>query len=1011
VSKAEHRTPFRLLFAVVALALCALGFGVASATAEAPAVTAPVVSDVSYATAHVEGEVDPNGEGTEWFVEVSTNGTDWERTNVGGFIEGTGLQSVEGELEGLKPGTNYEARLSAMNYTEFVVVSSPEPNPKFTTKPLPAPTVSIDPVTTFTGTTATFKGKIDTNSPAGEPAAADVDWHFECSPECPNVEGGTVEADENGAPQAVEAHATGLEPNTTYDVTLVGKNAGDPVSAGPVSFKTDAVAPEAETIPAFALAGGTEAQLGGRVNPRNSQATYWFEYGTTTAYGSSVPTSEDGDAGAGPTEVVVSREISGLSPNTTYHYRVVAESASSVPVFGGDMTFATPTAALQQPAAGSCPNEQFRVGLSAGLPDCRAYELVSPPDLGGSSVRVPASADQAWVANTAHPVEFPVAATDGNSLLWKTDAVIPGDPSSGVTDTYLSRRGATGWSWHRVGPPGEETPGGAATLNYASPSLDRLIFFTFGAALPGDDGPTRTPFSQDFYREEPDGTFAHLNVGSEPESSETEQPAGDATTPDALSVIFQDPRRLEPGAASCDLYLRSENSTEIVSRDENDVPVCPNPRSAVLSADGSTLAFVDNGERNLFLRDLDAGQAIAFPFSPSFQGYETDAISDDGTRLVFDALPHLTADDQDAAVDIYEFDRTTESFTRLSAASGSPASSGNAPPSCGGSPCAPRFLQATKDLGGVYFFSPELLDGHGVEGAPNLYFRADGQTGYVATLASSDRAVTERNESIRRNGHRLAADGSTLLFESTNRITAYDNGGVSEIYAFDPGTGRTTCVSCRSDGEAPQGAASLSEAPEGTPPTKTDAAFYALSPVNTVNSDLTGTHFYFQTSDALVAADINDEVDVYEYDVASATPALISSGKADTPTALWGNSADGRDVFIVTAEPLTAGDRSVSAVKAYDARIGGGFPISVVPPPCQGEGCRNHGSPVPPGAVPPTSSFEGPGNRKPKAKHKHKKKHHEHKKHHKRRHHKHKNHGNNAGSGKRDAGNNGRTGR
>jgi hypothetical protein len=997
VSKAEHRTPFRLLFAVVALALCALGFGVASATAEAPAVTAPVVSDVSYATAHVEGEVDPNGEGTEWFVEVSTNGTDWERTNVGGFIEGTGLQSVEGELEGLKPGTNYEARLSAMNYTEFVVVSSPEPNPKFTTKPLPAPTVSIDPVTTFTGTTATFKGKIDTNSPAGEPAAADVDWHFECSPECPNVEGGTVEADENGAPQAVEAHATGLEPNTTYDVTLVGKNAGDPVKAGPVSFKTDAVAPEAETIPAFALAGGTEAQLGGRVNPRNSQTTYWFEYGTTAAYGSTIPTSKDGVAGAGPTEVVVSREISGLSPSTTYHYRVVAESASSVPVFGEDITFTTPTAALQQPPAGSCPNEQFRVGPSAALPDCRAYELVTPPDLGGSSVKPAEESEGVWGPAALPNLEWSLASVDGNALVWETDAVLPGDPSNGSNDTYVSRRAPGGWSSNRIGPPGNEVDGGASPLQYATPYSDRFVFKTFGATLPGDDGPPGMS-NTDLYRQEPDGTFSHVNVGSEPEAANSESVIGLDLTPDAKRIVFWDARGLMPGAVAGTVYANENGLTEIVSKDESGTPVAA--FNGMLSEDGSVFAFTDAIGEKLYIRNLDSDTTVEFP-TESKGTYEQLALSEDGSRVVFATALQMGLEDQDAGLDIYEYNAATGSLTRLSAATGSPNTSGNAD-TCGSGGCDARFLAATKDATGVYFLSPELLDGSkGIEGESNLYFRRGGETTYVTSFAPGDRTLSTIYPY---HQYRLAGDESTLLFEAKSRLTAYDSGGANEIYAFDPSDRQVTCVSCRPDGHVPTAAASLREAPPGFD----QGYLYAASPVNLVNSDSDASHFYFQTADPLVGGDTNEDVDVYEYDAASATPFLISGGKAALRTALWGMSTDGRDIFIATSEALTADERSAGAVKAYDARIGGGFPPPSMPqPPCQGEGCRGGGSVGPPPAEPATSAFEGPGNPKPRHKGK---KHHKHKKNH--RHHRRKGHGKKKHAGKtRGAHHNRRTAR
>ena len=580
--------------------------------------------------------------------------------------------------------------------------------------------------------------------------------------------------------------------------------------------------------------------------------------------------------------------------------------------------------------------------------------------------------------------------------MWGTDAVLPGAPNAnGGPEYYVSRRGADGWSDKPkpVGPPGNEVTGASSPM-YASPNLDRIIWFTFGASLQGDDGPFNEffDFSNDFYREEPDGTFVHLNQGSVSQPSEDLEglfPRG--IGPDGMEMLFGDARFLEPEATQSSLYLGSGNTTKIVSRDENNVPVTYG--DARLSEDGSTAAFVASDGR-VWIRDLDADHStlVSSAATPGFSGEAVvSVLSTDGTRLILNTTGQLTPDDEDSSVDLYEYNSDTESLTRLS--TGSPGS-GNAN-ACGGGECSVHFLTATKDGSEVYFTSPERLDGSkGVAGSPNLYLHKGGQTIYVTTLAPDDHILA-----IAEQGHRfrLTPDQSTLLFEAGSRITAYDSVGHNEIYAYDSSTGRVTCVSCRPDGTAPSGEAGLREGP-----VQTSAAFPAFARIglNLVNSDADGLHYFFHTADALVPEDTNGSYDVYEYDVASATPLLISSGKGESFAAFWGNSRDGRDVFFATGGALSPEDASVSALKVYDARIGGGFPIPVKPAPCEGEGCRGQGSALPPPATPTTPSFEGPGNPKPSKGKKHKKKHQKRKSQGKKRH-----------GHKRTASTNGRTGR
>lgn len=80
------------------------------------------------------------------------------------------------------------------------------------------------------------------------------------------------------------------------------------------------------------------AELNGSVNPSGCLTSYVFEYGTSTAYG----TSSGGSAGSGVNSKRVTNTVSGLLANTTYHYRITAENVNGKATPGSDVVFTTP---------------------------------------------------------------------------------------------------------------------------------------------------------------------------------------------------------------------------------------------------------------------------------------------------------------------------------------------------------------------------------------------------------------------------------------------------------------------------------------------------------------------------------------------------------------------------------------------------------------------------------------------------------------------------------------------
>ncbi len=177
-------------------------------------------------------------------------------------------------------------------------------------------------------------------------------------------------------------------------------------------------APSAQTQPATDVAV-TSVTLQGRVNPDDKPTTYWFELGTTTAYGTATsPTS----MAKGKMAVPVSASATGLQPGTAYHARVVAQVDKSL-LKGADVTFTTAAAAVEglAPAAPGATEPTPQIAAPS-LPPAVTPELGHSATLAATSgqvvVRIPGAAAPAALRDVASvPVGSVVDTRDGTVAL------------------------------------------------------------------------------------------------------------------------------------------------------------------------------------------------------------------------------------------------------------------------------------------------------------------------------------------------------------------------------------------------------------------------------------------------------------------------------------------------------------------------------------------------------------------------------------------------------------------
>jgi hypothetical protein len=240
----------------------------------------------------------------------------------------------------------------------------------------------------------------------------------------------------------VSATVSGLFPNTAYKVRVItnkGTSAATEVTSLPLSFRTLAVAPAVADLGAVQVTD-TSARLVGTIDPKNSPTGYVFEYGKTPALGSSTAPV---NIGGGTTPITVSQVVGGLSKDTTYYFRLVATNLTGTTT-SLSKTLRTRTDPLPPADPGNCSNEALRQEQSSEfLPDCRAYEMVSPPDKNQGSITIDAGQIRVGFSRDGQGVSF------CTSFLF-------GDPPPQMTlmcGAYLSKRGPGGWRTSSPFPP------------------------------------------------------------------------------------------------------------------------------------------------------------------------------------------------------------------------------------------------------------------------------------------------------------------------------------------------------------------------------------------------------------------------------------------------------------------------------------------------------------------------------------------------------------------------------
>lgn len=708
----------------------------------------------------------------------------------------------------------------------------------------------------------------------------------------------------------------------------------------------------------------TSATLKATINPEEAAMTYRFEYGTTTSYGASAPIKEV-EIAPGATGFEVETHIQGLSPLTTYHFRVVASNSEGVE-HGSDMTFKTEG-----------------LGGPLTLLDGRQWEMVTPPNKHGALIE--AGRDEGGAIQ---------AAADGSGIVYYASAPVTGEEEgsrSPEATSVLSRREPAGWSTEdlsvRHDEPNNVKVGNGTEYKDFSTELSLGVFVPHDFMKLTPETTEWTPYLRDAATKAlvPLVTAGNVPPGTEfsakTRSGGSENLLFEGASPDLSHIVLSSEVPLTEGASGYGMYEWVSGRLQLVSI----LPGAGETQATgesylgdsqfgrgrdihAVSDDGSRIVF--HGGNHLYLRDIALRQTLQLDTGGT-QDPRFWAATPDGTKVIFTDASVLAPGAVEGRSNLYQ--------CSVEMVAGNLA--------CELTDLAPGFsvsgvIGASEDGSYVYF---------GTEGGDFYLAHAGSVSAVAANIAFSASYFGDFGELTAR----VSPNGRYLAFVSTTSLTGYDNRDAAsglpdtEVYLYDATSGSLACISCNPTGARPSGFkvefgkktlvnargtygsnAWLSGTLPGWITTSTGGE--ALHQPRYLSDS---GRVFFNSTEALVPQDVNGLEDVYEYEpkgvgtcaTAGGCVNLISSGESQEESVFMDASESGADAFFVTSKPLVEADQD-HAIDMYDAHAcSAEAPCIRQPassPPCESsDGCKGAPSAQPAVFGPPASAtFSGEGN-------------------------------------------------